>query len=157
MYSNQLEEVGLDLFLLPRTTESALAVMHWAAKIDGNDVEFIVGSRAEKPKAHRIDFQHRITKLFLLDFGQCKQAALDKAEVARRIRMFLSSDPYYPRPHTSKGKDEQRWIAFKQEYLKTSRAILHSNKHTCAELIIHHIEKQVGKAMAVYEKDAYRG
>ena len=50
LYSNQLEDLGLDLFVLAKTMRSAVAVTHCGAGIDANDVEFVLGSTKPEPK-----------------------------------------------------------------------------------------------------------
>ena len=143
LWSNQLDDLGLDLNLLAMLMASALAVMHWEAMVDAGDVEFVLGSRAERQDQTEISLQCRVTSIFLLDFGMCKKCGFDEDGLRRRGMMFFRNDEYYPRPHSGNAKVEQGWNTFKEEYLKTSRMILSSDRYICAQRIIEGISNQV--------------
>ena len=50
----------------------AYATLHWAAAVNGDDVEFDPGTSAIASEGtyQEADFQHRAVRLYLLDFGQ---------------------------------------------------------------------------------------
>lgn len=48
LHLNQLIELGIGIEDLARRMGVALAVMHWGAKTDARDVEFVLGSSSKK-------------------------------------------------------------------------------------------------------------
>ena len=94
---DQMEELGLDTKMYAATMAKALSVMHWAAHIDADDVEFVLGRPAtingmtahanlsyaeleefDKPRstipAHQVlDFRGNTATMWLLDFNRCKK------------------------------------------------------------------------------------
>ena len=87
LHVNEMENLQLDTDSFARLMAQTLAILHWKAGIDGNDVEFILGSspkrtrvpptRAELAtydewslsKLFRYDFNHRSISLWLIDFN----------------------------------------------------------------------------------------
>ena len=116
--------------------------MHWEAKIDAADVEFVLGSaplevRSSLPtsaelrnmpknvSAHpKTDFTRRTLHVWLLDFNQCQDISMDESGVDQAVLRFFVNDPYYPRPYSKMSGDEILWQTFKGHYLNVSTSII---------------------------------
>ncbi|KAK2062821.1 hypothetical protein LY76DRAFT_642928 [Colletotrichum caudatum] len=100
--------------------------MHWGAMVDGNDVEFILGSSPVKSRsvppeeadamtsrelceATNFEFNHRAMELWL------------KAGIDKLVKAFIFNDPYYPRPNQS----ELRTV-FREAYLNVIHRLTES-------------------------------
>ncbi|OHE93202.1 hypothetical protein CORC01_11519 [Colletotrichum orchidophilum] len=150
LHLNQIDELGLDMVEIAKDMGEVLAVMHWEARTDARDVEFVLGSCAvsmrhvhnetnfrDMPKPARSiapesedikDFTQRATTLWLLDFNQVRTISLDAAGVAVAIDAFKVNDPYFPRPLLSHPRAGQLWNAFATSYLDMSVNILGHGK-----------------------------
>ncbi|OAP54000.1 hypothetical protein AYL99_11760 [Fonsecaea erecta] len=144
MTVNEMEFLRLDTSLYAETLAQMLAIIHWKANLDANDVEFVFGSapavkgrptaaelKATNPKdvqklVTEIDFNHRSIGIWVLDFDQCKEFAHDQGGVKQLERGFYFNDPYYPRPVSTDPKDVALWNTFKECYLDTSAAFIAS-------------------------------
>ncbi|KAK3682898.1 hypothetical protein B0T22DRAFT_502070 [Podospora appendiculata] len=103
LHLNHMMDLELDTEALARRMGSALAVLHWGAKTDARDVEFVLGSSTEKtiaaakpipvknlkpctytglPTDEIEDFFCRATELFVLDFNQVRTITMDDEGVA---------------------------------------------------------------------------
>ena len=89
----EMEHLRLDTNMYATTMARTLAVLHWKAKLDANDVEFVLGSSptakipptADELEAsnkedvrcitENLDFYHRTVGMWLLDFDQCQTFA----------------------------------------------------------------------------------
>lgn len=68
-----LRDLGFDVEGLATTLGKAYAIMHWGAHVDGDDVEFVLGSSTtDSPDSQEASLQSREISLHLLDFGQCE-------------------------------------------------------------------------------------
>lgn len=69
-----LRDMGFDVKGLATTLGKAYAIMHWGAHVDGDDIEFVLGSSAiDSPDSNdKPSFQNRKIGLHLIDFGQCE-------------------------------------------------------------------------------------
>ncbi|KAJ5788945.1 uncharacterized protein N7518_005956 [Penicillium psychrosexuale] len=78
LYLEPMEQIGIETLPLANAMGKAYATLHWAAAINGDDVEFVLGTSAIAPEGryHEPDFQHRAVQLYLLDFGQCETVDL---------------------------------------------------------------------------------
>ncbi|KAL8648088.1 MAG: hypothetical protein Q9210_005187 [Variospora velana] len=138
---SEMEYLRLDTHLYASVMARALAILHWKAHVDANDVEFVLGSRptmSTPPTAaelkilnpgniglvtHGLDFHHRSVGFWLLDFDQCQQFNEDMAGLELLKKGFWMNDPYYPRPTSTNEKDMTLWTVFKDEYLAASAII----------------------------------
>jgi hypothetical protein len=135
MHLNHMLELQLDVRALARRVGAAMALMHWAAKTDARDVEFVLGG-AERttslavdperlssvtpglytgPASRRTeDFFHRVvtTKLWVLDFNQVRQVTMDSAGVAQMVEAARVNDPYIPKPLQASADEREVWRAF---------------------------------------------
>jgi len=105
LHVNEMEHLKLDTAMYAVTMARALAVMHWTAGIDANDVEFVLGS---SPANNSIS-------IWLLDFNQCKEFEHNSQGLKQLVDGFWWNDPYYPRPN-----DDALWQTFKIAYLEAS-------------------------------------
>lgn len=48
LHLDQMLELGLPVLLFASTMGEALAIIHWAAHVDGYDIEFVLGSERDK-------------------------------------------------------------------------------------------------------------
>ena len=141
---NMIEQIKLDKFSMAKEMAMSLAVLHWKAHVDAMDVEFVLGSTAEtlpnRRKAytaasdpngplipcevkipHKLNFKHRSTHLWVLDFDKATHIELTPNDVEKKlVPAFLGNDPYYPRPDV----DEHLWESFSKTYLTASTIIL---------------------------------
>ncbi|KAK3395377.1 zinc finger protein-domain-containing protein [Sordaria brevicollis] len=147
LHLNQLLELGIDIEELARRMGLALAVMHWGAKTDARDVEFVLGNSSEKqaqlefgpdiwdgperstrpPGGHyrlEEDFYRRVTQMWVLDFNQVRDITLDEAGVALAVEAVKLNDPYYPKPLKETEAERIVWRAFVGSYLENATTIL---------------------------------
>ncbi|KAI3330417.1 hypothetical protein F4824DRAFT_515629 [Ustulina deusta] len=118
-----MEVLDLDMVYFATMIGSAYAIMHWAANITGDDVEFVLGTSASGPD----DFQSRETHLYLLDFGQCEAVNMDEDQddifQALKGSMVLRQNQLYL-PHPKRSARLYR--AWKSAYLRTAHKIIRS-------------------------------
>ncbi|RFU82149.1 pre-mrna splicing factor atp-dependent rna helicase prp43 [Trichoderma arundinaceum] len=145
MHLNQMLELQLDIKEMAGRMAIAMAIMHWAAKTDARDVEFVLGSSSKKtfvqlngPEVQNLprpmytgpishvheDFFIRTTDLWLLDFNQVRRISLDEAGVAQAIEAATINDPYIPKPLQASRVERLVWNEFVQQYLLASDTIL---------------------------------
>lgn len=146
MTVNEMEWLRLDTSLYAESMAESLAIMHWKAGVDANDVEFVLGSspatkmmptasdyQNASPKEatallQAYDFKHRSVGMWLLDFDQCQSFSRDKQGVQQLMRGFYFNDPYYPRPSSKSEKDQALWARFRERYLEVSDIITPNNE-----------------------------
>lgn len=138
---NMIEDLEMDKTDLAAEMAIALAVIHWEAKVDAMDVEFVLGSAAATPseqrrpytadmrsdvlpppsEIHPLCFNQRKTHLWVLDFDKATPIKLTTNDIDDKlVPAFLGNDPYYPRPDV----DEELWAEFSRTYLMASQRIL---------------------------------
>src|SRR5690242_9292361 len=147
LHVNEMERLHLDTFMYTKLMAQALAMLHWRAGLDANDVEFVFGSspQVHEPPTmqdlaglnkdtaadmHFSDFHHRTVSIWLLDFNMCKSFTEDSNGLKMLVDGFYWNDPYYPRPTSTVAKDKELWEMFAKHYLDVS-----------AELISHDIPR----------------
>ncbi|KAI1402422.1 zinc finger protein-domain-containing protein [Hypoxylon fuscum] len=123
LHINQIGELGLDHFAYSRVIAQALAFMHWLAKVDANDVEFVLAPAEDTPQFNSQALGDH--NMWILDFDCCRRMSLDKVGIEQAARAFLRNDPFYP--HPSRGKEEEDrmlWQHFKDAFLEASLTII---------------------------------
>ena len=128
LHIDEMERLGIDAKIYAIPMAHALAILHWKAGIDANDVEFVLGSsRAttspptdQQGQAATQDFGHRTMSIWLLDFNQCKQFNHDAEGMKKLVDGFWFNDPYYPRPNSTNDMDKKLWETFQDQYLRVS-------------------------------------
>lgn len=160
LHLDQIREIGfeeLHAFDILNAMADALAVLHWHTKIDGMDIEFLLGSTpAEEQKVRRsmplellltskgpkstfeyitnsnVDFTRRVTNLWLLDFDACSGISMDEIGVEKACKAFLETEPFFPRP-VERDLDPEAadlWSAFGDPYLHTANQFVENQyKH----------------------------
>lgn len=128
LYLGFMEELGIDTVAIANEMGKAYAILHWGAGINGDDVEFVLGTSAvEVPRAlvEPQDFQHRAVGLYLLDFGQCEAVDLtqDCDVVYQAIKgAMVTGDNQRFIPHYSRSPG--LFEVFKNGYMDAGNAIL---------------------------------
>ncbi|KAL1633539.1 Class II abasic (AP) endonuclease [Diplodia intermedia] len=148
LHLNQMLELEMPTFPLAEYMAGALATMHWEARIDARDVEFVLGSaptyplikplttaelRETEPDTYtemkvcrKANFRQRTVHLWMLDFNQCRTISMDEFGVHLAVEAYIINDPYYPRPPKNDGNDQDLalWNVFATRYLRISDRIL---------------------------------
>lgn len=124
LHLDQMEGLGVspdDIKVYAKTMAGALAAMHWAAGIDGNDVEFVLASPSPNLGPDVI-----VTNvlgahaMWVLDFDLCREMPTNEDGVEQAVMAFFKNDPFYPRPRSSPSL----WKVFREQYIHCSKAIL---------------------------------
>ncbi|OTA03791.1 hypothetical protein A9Z42_0042910 [Trichoderma parareesei] len=136
LHMDQMEQLGIDPSGYAVAMADALAVMHWVAHVDGNDVEFVLGqprcqsdtsSSSTSPRDICSDTNTAILGphvVWILDFDLCRDISLDEEGVGQAHHAFWGNDPYFPRPGSSNLADQRLWPIFQDRYIKSSAAAL---------------------------------
>ncbi|KAM7198235.1 Zinc finger domain containing protein [Naviculisporaceae sp. PSN 640] len=142
LHLNQLADLGLhkETLEMAKQMAFALAIMHWAAKTDGRDVEFVLGSsRGLNPETHNYSDTPEplkavtCTQLWLLDFNQCRPITYTKDGVAKMVEAVKLNDPYFPKPLRESAFERAVWTVFVRAYLAASNRILEEELTTLNE------------------------
>lgn len=137
LYSDQMDEIGLDTATLATELAAGLALVHWGTELDAMDSEFVLSSSSPHVPRSRMssldlavgdaaepkpDSTRRGTHLWILDFDKASHLELDDPhELVRQLFVaMIDNDPYFPRPEVN----EERWLQFRQAYLKASEVVL---------------------------------
>jgi hypothetical protein len=128
LYLGFMEELGIDTVALANEMGKAYAILHWGAGVNGDDVEFVLGtSTIEAPRTvvESPDFQHRAVSLYLLDFGQCEAVDLtqdcDVVYQAFKGAMVTGDNQRFI-PHYSRSLG--LFAVFRKGYMDAGNAIL---------------------------------
>ncbi len=133
---DQMQDLGLETHRYAMAMAEALAMMHWEARIDAADVEFILGgppslthrpvpslqilqqSRATPPLEVAMSHSEAgVTHIWLLNFNQCHTMTMDEHGVDQAVKRFFDNDAYYPRPLAVETEDRALWDVFESRYL----------------------------------------
>ncbi|RAH43097.1 uncharacterized protein BO95DRAFT_475451 [Aspergillus brunneoviolaceus CBS 621.78] len=122
LHVDQMAELGIsieDVDCYAGMMGDALATFHWVARMDANDVEFVLAPRSptvistENDEATHNSSSNAITNvlgthtMWILDFDLCHQIPMD----------LEGNDPFYPRLHMT------QWPAFCRRYLGAAQQI----------------------------------
>ena len=133
-----VDDLGLEKTLYAKAMAIALATMHWDSKVDGADVEFVLGTAPDNVELSpneilgftvRINsstirnFKRKAVYLWLLDFNQVSTISMDDAGVTKAMTAYWQNDPYFPRPQPPYHEDRPLWDLFTIEYLVRSAQI----------------------------------
>ncbi|KAI1453544.1 hypothetical protein F4805DRAFT_461647 [Annulohypoxylon moriforme] len=126
LYLKSLVRLGIDTVGLAKAMGKAYAMMHWGAGVNGDDVEFVLGTSViGEPKMEDGNSQQRAVRLFLLDFGQCEKFDLfeDREEVYHAFKGAMvtgDNQMFIPNCH----KSPELFAVFKKAYMDAGTAIL---------------------------------
>jgi hypothetical protein len=142
-----MEVLDLEVKLYAETMAEALALMHWGARIDANDVEFVLAPpRVDHALSSTFQSDYLgVHCMWILDFDCCRPIQMDEAGVEQACAAFFKNDPFYPRPGTGGTADEELWMVFKRRFLESSRRILGEvspDKWFLADKLIGRIEEE---------------
>ncbi|KAK4891105.1 hypothetical protein LTR27_010312 [Elasticomyces elasticus] len=167
---DKLQELGLPAKEYAEAMAGAFAVMHWQAKLDGNDVEFVLGSAptrdteyenarrftVEEARALRKDqetysmvlgarnnFKRRVMSLWMLDFDACNEITIDSAGVLAAVKAFTGTFAYTPRPDATDEYQQNLWSTFTKRYEEVSKLILPENSRHLPGLFITEVTKRI--------------
>ncbi|USP76518.1 calcineurin-like phosphoesterase [Curvularia clavata] len=147
LHVDQMEALGLDTKAYAETMADALALMYWVAKIDANDVEFVLAPPREEQSSEKPVFQSNYLgrhSMWILDFDCCRTMSTDEAGVEQACGAFFRNDPFYPRPGSKEEADQQLWKVFKERFIQASRGMLKiesEDKSFLADILISKIEE----------------
>ena len=158
LYLDQMQALGLDTTQYAFVMAEALAVMHWEAKIDAADVEFVLGGRPCLTHVPLPSYAQllastdrsvkssgpgsEVTHIWLLDFNQCQSIQMNELGVDQAVKRFFDNDPYYPRPAASFNRvDTELWEAFESQYRKVSQEIVGDGENTLPGLFIDKVKQ----------------
>ncbi|KAI6088868.1 hypothetical protein F4821DRAFT_83948 [Hypoxylon rubiginosum] len=121
---DRMVDLGLDAKHFAVMIGNAYAIMHWAAIITGDDVEFVLGTSASPNN----DFQHRRVHMYLLDFGRCdtvntvniNEYQEDVFQALKRSMVRHRNQIYLPHPR----RNTELYQAWKSAYMSTSDKIV---------------------------------
>ncbi|XWW93003.1 hypothetical protein V2A60_000931 [Cordyceps javanica] len=118
-----MESLNVDIHGIADSVGAAFAIMHWGAGVDGDDVEFVLGTRllSQTPEC----VQERQVGLFLLDFGQCDAVDLVAEPAAARQHFkgaMVTGDNQLFIPNLVQRPDLYR--SFKKGYVRAGRHVL---------------------------------
>ena len=129
------KDLGLDLARHAASMGVSLAIMHWEARTDADDVEFVL---ATAPTDMKLDYgtieslppltstrvlsntRRRAVHLWLLDFNNCSDMPPTMAGVMKAADSYWRNDPYFPRPVPDTNVDWPLWNTFRNAYLEQS-------------------------------------
>ena len=116
----------IDMAGYARTMANSLAMMHWLARVDANDVEFVIASPREDDLLEATFTSASLGQhaLWILDFDCCSLMAMDEKGVNQAVAAFFKNDPYYPRPGSENPHDQELWVIFRARFVETSFEML---------------------------------
>ncbi|ETI26396.1 hypothetical protein G647_03173 [Cladophialophora carrionii CBS 160.54] len=138
LHLNQAEDLDLPILEYSHGMAEILAMMHWTAKIDANDIEFVLGGVQPQPEIARKEYTHDFLgthSLWVLDFDCCKPLTMDDAGIDQAARAFLRNDPTL-------------WIEFRTRYLECSQNFVTGTGVTCLGLP----EKFIARVAEMHQK-----
>ncbi|MCJ1473934.1 hypothetical protein MMC13_002590 [Lambiella insularis] len=142
---NMAEELHLDTDSLAVQMAIGLAICHWRARVDANDVEFVLGGPSTAlniapftaaqlenlpegsdttPSSIRDSSGMGMAHLWMLDYDKCRNMMMNEEGVKGAARAAEDNDPYFPKPHMSEVSDQELWQRFKTAYLEASQTIM---------------------------------
>jgi hypothetical protein len=142
LHLDQFEELNLDAHEYIIAMADAMATLHFLAKVDAMDIEFVIGSTPSDmlsggasltiAEVSRMplgtstfemvsakDFTNREVCLWVLDFDACSPIEINPGGVQAAVKAFMGTEPYCPRPSNS-SEDHQLWMSFGQRYTSTT-------------------------------------
>ncbi|KAJ3953741.1 hypothetical protein N0V92_009777 [Colletotrichum tropicale] len=168
---DQMEYLDLDVEGYALAMADALAFMHWTAKFDANNVEFVLAQRRSDKTQQTLpcigekDFESAALgphAMWVLEFDCCREMAMDEEGIKTACKSFWRNDQYHPRPGSNSPSDQRLWAGFREQFLKTSEGLLEGESEGVKKLpvmLMDMIEETKGKSLgeAWYRKIALWG
>jgi hypothetical protein len=143
-----MEELGISPEGYALAMAEALAFLHWSARVDAGDVEFVLAPpRPDSPA----DFDNEMLgphSIWILDFDCCREMEMNEAEIQQAARCFWRNDPYYPRPCAPDSPDYALWQLFVDRFLQASEEIISTDSQIDSRLprlLVDEIVQTLGK------------
>ncbi|RFU72391.1 calcineurin-like phosphoesterase [Trichoderma arundinaceum] len=135
LHLDQMEKLGINPSDYALAMADVLAFLHWIAKVDGNDIEFVLAQPRRQPDASSIQARSENKffknanilgphRMWILDFDLCRDLTLNEKGIEQASSAFWANDPFYPRPGTSNTADQRLWDIFEDQFLKSSAEAL---------------------------------
>ncbi|CAI7639894.1 unnamed protein product [Penicillium glandicola] len=167
LHLDQMIELGLPVQKMAGAIGEALALVHWAAHVDGYDIEFVLGSEgyttytrdlscvfnlsaeqvaALPPHTDIESMMSRTARLWMLDFNLCNMwddnAAFSNpnALISQLVISFFENDPYYPLPLMECDLDQELWAIFTAQYLWKAAKVLNGKDPRLATLPLNFVD-----------------
>ncbi|KAL7908074.1 zinc finger domain-containing protein [Trichoderma velutinum] len=137
LHLDQMEALGIDPGDYAIAMADALAFLHWVAKVDAGDIEFVLARpRSQSDTASseaQLDGRRSSNTnilgphaMWILDFDLCKDLTLDEKGVEQASKTFWGNDPYYPRPGSLNTENQRLWTIFEERFMAASAKVLRS-------------------------------
>lgn len=130
LHMGDMEKIGLKTHDYTISMADALAFLYWVAKVDANDVEFVLAQPRsnDPPVMNSSNLLHSDASshlaIWILDFDCCNDMTLDDSGIEKACRCFWRNDPYYPRPGSLYPSDQELWESFQDRFISISERIL---------------------------------
>ncbi|KAJ4172399.1 hypothetical protein NW754_002597 [Fusarium falciforme] len=142
---DQMMDLDLPVSSYASAIGEALAIIHWAANVDGYDAEFVLGSEAsissQSPKTPSpqtilesswaaTEGRRKTTRIWVLDFNLCtrweERIGWEQPEalIEQLVTAFFENDPYYPLPLMDDDLCKQLWSDFRDSYIIKAEEVL---------------------------------
>ncbi|QYS99637.1 DUF3669 domain-containing protein [Trichoderma simmonsii] len=158
LHLDQMEQLGIDAGDYAMAMADALAFLHWVARVDGNDVEFVLAQPRSQPDTASTQGQideRRLNNtnilgphaLWILDFDLCRDLTLDEKGIEQATKAFWRNDPFYPRPSSSNAENQRLWTIFEERFMVSSAEVLRSEPDQIKQLpkrLIERIKQATG-------------
>ncbi|KAK2029627.1 hypothetical protein LX32DRAFT_693079 [Colletotrichum zoysiae] len=161
LHADQMESLDLDLQSYALAMADTLAFLHWSARVDANDVEFVLAQGrphatldAQATSSGSADFRSGALgshSMWILDFDCCRRMSMDEAGVKQACKSFWRNDPYYPRPGSDNKNDQRLWDVFQGRFLETSGRLLEGEREAVRQLPQRLIEL-IGQTRGMFSK-----
>ncbi|CAD0112658.1 unnamed protein product [Aureobasidium uvarum] len=119
LHIDEMENLCLPIPTYISTIAESLALMHWKAHLDANDIEFVLGASRTHNQGHGVS-------IWVLDFNQCRVFSHNQAGLKQLVDGFWWNDPYCPRPGTEHPQDRVWWTMFLSKYSDASALLTDS-------------------------------
>lgn len=120
LHEDQMEELGIpveDRRRYAQIMAETLALMHWIAGVDANDIEFVLAPCTDNENG-QIENVLGTHSVWMLDFDLCRDMTKDEDGIGKAVKAFWRNDPFYPRP------GNPLWDTFREQYKRTSEECL---------------------------------
>jgi hypothetical protein len=134
---DQMEEQGLPIWPIVESLAAALVHCYWKARVDANDVEFVLAPPTEPCNGSEPLFELEGQRLviWMLDYDCVREISQDDNGVEQAVKAFSRNDPYFPRPFAQcqTSGDLQLCERFKAQFLECSKSFLHDRTELWTE------------------------